>query len=592
MTKKNAETEQAISRRAMSAMTALVGLGYLSACEGRAGAGPSIGSSHPALFGSGSSVWADAIGTSSRPLDLRFMAPGAQPLPDDAAFVIVRGFWEPDDGGGGVFAWSNDTTTPDDGGTVIVPVANTRIGCWKRITGERLNVKWFGVKAARGTFSTAEASYDLALADANSSALSAAIATTQPLYFPPGLYPLRTIELNSPVDIEGSVGGGGTEPKTWLVFDGAENGFWFHQFSRWSSVRNLGVVSTSITNPDSHAFRIRTIVELERCTVRKWGGNGIDINSADGSEPPAVGGLIIADLCHISRCWISECENGVYTRGGDSNVCLFEHVSVVVNRGWGVWDQSFLGNHYVHCHAATNGAQRGGTYADPGGAYKIIGDTNTTVLENCYAEEDNYCEIAGRVQVRGGTVAALRQFKAGTLVPSADRAVFGYTEYSHRLRGLDYFGGAYGELGGSNVFNRPTALGWGMSQSGHVWRLWRAAAGLWEFNFAALNGGTVLRFYEPGGTNNHPRGMVDAHLPKGAWIGVESTYMDARDWVEQQQYRSIRICPGVKAPTGGAWTRGDVVIHCNPSDGDPFGWRCIASGTPGSWQPILLASSP
>lgn len=38
-----------------------------------------------------------------------------------------------------------------------------------------------------------------------------------------------------------------------------------------------------------------------------------------------------------------------------------------------------------------------------------------------------------------------------------------------------------------------------------------------------------------------------------------------------------------QAPTSGTWTRGDRVINNNPTVGQPKGWICTVSGTPGTW---------
>jgi hypothetical protein len=41
------------------------------------------------------------------------------------------------------------------------------------------------------------------------------------------------------------------------------------------------------------------------------------------------------------------------------------------------------------------------------------------------------------------------------------------------------------------------------------------------------------------------------------------------------------------APTSGTWSRGDVIWHVTPSVGQPNGWRCTASGTPGTWVAMV-----
>lgn len=40
------------------------------------------------------------------------------------------------------------------------------------------------------------------------------------------------------------------------------------------------------------------------------------------------------------------------------------------------------------------------------------------------------------------------------------------------------------------------------------------------------------------------------------------------------------------APTSGTHTQGDIVLNQNAASGDPLGWKCTASGTPGVWVAI------
>ncbi|MEU2032597.1 glycosyl hydrolase family 28-related protein [Nocardia amamiensis] len=78
---------------------------------------------------------------------------------------------------GGIFGWSTDRTSADDGGTVIVPTDMARTGCWKRVYSGALNVKWFG---AMGD--------GLAL---DTTAVLAALRATPDggaIYFPAGVY--------------------------------------------------------------------------------------------------------------------------------------------------------------------------------------------------------------------------------------------------------------------------------------------------------------------------------------------------------------------------------------------------------------------
>jgi hypothetical protein len=85
----------------------------------------------------------DTIGTASAPGELR------QNEGEEGSVATVKGFWDANDGGGGIFSWVVDATPPtDDGGTIIVPTG-TPGGYWQRLfEGTIYNFKWFGGRSA------------------------------------------------------------------------------------------------------------------------------------------------------------------------------------------------------------------------------------------------------------------------------------------------------------------------------------------------------------------------------------------------------------------------------------------------------------
>jgi parallel beta-helix repeat protein len=47
--------------------------------------------------------------------------------------------------------------------------------------------------------------------------------------------------------------------------------------------------------------------------------------------------------------------------------------------------------------------------------------------------------------------------------------------------------------------------------------------------------------------------------------------------------RNRKIANGTAIPTVGNWARGDVIFNSNATVGQPVGWSCTVSGTPGTW---------
>lgn len=117
--------------------------------------------------------YADTIGTSASPGDLRGLNPGGARW-----IAVVNGFAAANDGGGGVFYWDAASVVADDGGTII-QVTGVSTGRWVRVFSGALNVRWFG--AASSTIAARTAGIKAAL-------LAAAGASKQAVYFPPGTY--------------------------------------------------------------------------------------------------------------------------------------------------------------------------------------------------------------------------------------------------------------------------------------------------------------------------------------------------------------------------------------------------------------------
>lgn len=141
---KKAETHDPEARRALLG-TLLGGLGaaVLSGCVAKAESEvEALGEAAQALGSGTNFAIVDTIA------DLRTIVGttaigGAGSAPTT---VIVQGYTNPLDGGGGVFTWIADATTPDDRGTFIVPSATPRTGCWRRLYAGALNVRWFGAR--------------------------------------------------------------------------------------------------------------------------------------------------------------------------------------------------------------------------------------------------------------------------------------------------------------------------------------------------------------------------------------------------------------------------------------------------------------
>lgn len=105
--------------------------------------------------------------------------------------AVAQGFWEPGDGGGGIFVWS-DVPQPEDGGLHLIPgdgasleqtgrenlqESPTGAPGWQRLIQGPLNVRWFGARGDGASDDTPALRRALVAAQAHGS-----------LHFPRGVY--------------------------------------------------------------------------------------------------------------------------------------------------------------------------------------------------------------------------------------------------------------------------------------------------------------------------------------------------------------------------------------------------------------------
>lgn len=89
-----------------------------------------------------------ALAEAATPISLAASIAALRALPtsglDSWAQAQVAGYYAPADGGGGVFYWDEDSTEPDNDGTIIEP--DDGEGRWYRVVDDNvLYAKWFGV---------------------------------------------------------------------------------------------------------------------------------------------------------------------------------------------------------------------------------------------------------------------------------------------------------------------------------------------------------------------------------------------------------------------------------------------------------------
>ena len=96
-----------------------------------------------------------------------------------------------------------------------------------------------------------------------------------------------------------------------------------------------------------HGIFMRVPLTIRDCTIIGWSGAGV---YGLGGVPDTN-----ANHAYLERVICQGNEHGVHVDGGDANVITGVSLDTQTNRGYGIFDSSFLGNTWIGCHADGNG---------------------------------------------------------------------------------------------------------------------------------------------------------------------------------------------------------------------------------------------
>lgn len=278
----------------------------------------------------------------------------------------------------GMFVW--DATIPiathqadDRQGIFVAPAANAA-GAWVRRFCSTVNVRWFGAKGDN-VANDAQA-FTAALAYLKSTRVPFAYGQVAgALLVPAGRYFLgsTTLDLTFGTGLIGEPGGqsagsggtilrwtsGTTGIRTQAInTTGAEgaNPGWSDYSAGRVDIRDLsldgGFNAATMAETEAHGIHLRVTATLSNVSIRNFAGDGVYARAAAGGGPGTEGNVNVA---YFERVSVENCRNGFYLDSADANACSFVSCNGSVNRRWGFWDSSFLGNTYIGCHSAANG---------------------------------------------------------------------------------------------------------------------------------------------------------------------------------------------------------------------------------------------
>lgn len=300
---------------------------------------------------------------------------------------------------------------------------------------------------------------------------------------------------------------------------------------------------------------VHGIVMYARANVRdaritQFHGDGVHIE-ADVHLPTQTN----ANGWQLTNVRIDLCGgNGVFVKGGDTNAGCALAVDCADHKGWGFYDDSFLGNTYIACQAANCAL----------GAYATIDRNARSLFLNCYSENGQPpSQITAPSVVLGGIMA----IAGSALWLTADEFI---ATFRNSIQGGSLGGNVFGALGSNTEPDAALEL----HQSADYSRPYRfhyghQHAGWWELIYAGLDAGTPLRVSTNAAADIGNQG---GHIwfENGFFIGFGTN--------------RFNVYTGNAKPQG-ASAVGTRVLNSNPQPGDPDlgyeGWIYTPSGWKG-----------
>jgi hypothetical protein len=431
-------------------------------------------------------------------------------------------------------------------GTRLPAVGQTRQTTSATAGYSFLSVKDFGAKGDGVTD-------DLPAFQAAIASMSQAAAKNgTTLWVPFGVYRLSgTLHITRQMILQG-VSGSGWYAGTTLLFDPGVTGIIVDRANTspdggqgdWSVIRDIAIRARGKAGTE-HGIWLKARALIENCYVGGFSGNGIEINASTSYSPKTN-----ANNWEVHNCRIDgNAGHGLHVEGADANAGRAIGIDSSSNGGWGFYDQSFLGNTYVACHAAGNAL----------GGYNSPKASARNVFVGCYTEGGQPPNVINAPSIVVGGMMAGTQ---GTGYFFIDGALSPNVRVTSASGPITTTLGFAGEI-------KQGALSFGASD-GLPYRLQYgfSAPGWWDLVYGQLDAGVALSL----STRNASEGLGQVRFNNGIYLGPER--------LERKH------SGGTGPPASGSHLAGEIIYNVNPAPGGYVGWVCTASGTPGTWNPF------
>lgn len=333
----------------------------------------------------------------------------------------------------------------------------------------------------------------------------------------------------------------------------------------WSTVEHINFYSLGGTGGPGpvHGVHYQYQCKLMHVGATNFSGSGFYSDAYILAAPYGS-----SNIAMLMRCYAQGSgSHGFYIHGDDANHVMFLQCQAIASGGHGFYDASFLGCQFIGCHAATS--TLAGYYQDRSTAYNGC-------FVGCYSETDNQISHILQATVLGGNLAS-------QLTSTSTAPVFGqgcrnvYSNDTNVAAGISALSPLRSYLGHDDG---KTYLGFKSGNEGAVscWGPSDAMSGMpvgWH-SFGYNNNNVQQTYATPGPNAKWPSGgsLSLARFP--FWVFDCLAFGPYNSDPRMQDY-------GSAAPASGYWVRGSIRWNNSAAVGQPIGWQCTVTGTPGTW---------
>jgi hypothetical protein len=389
----------------------------------------------------------------------------------------------------------------------------------------------------------------------------------------------QTLNVRKKVHMIGQIAQGTGEKGTTLVFPANTSGIVFNS-------DNTSLYQTVATNPllpgaygsilenvalfgdkagsstAADGVVVRCTMECRGVAARNFFRYGFRIYADLGTGGSTEGD---ANQWTLYRCQaIANGDHGVYVNGDDANTGVAIKVFSQLNGGYGIFDNSLIGNTYIGCDTVANTlGSMSATRASA--ANTVIGLWEDDGSKTSQFEGDSNTIIGGNGGNPSATSSSFSMWGG-----FAQRKPYQYIN----TRGTEQVAAQLGTVLSDTSMTVQT---FGAATS-------EGSLTAWKFQFNSTEKAWFLQYA------NTAAFTPIAYLNSSASLYTLKAFTGP---VFQNGY-AVRASGGINtalvrmlgtvAPTTGTWVVGDIVYNSAPAAGGFIGWVCTTAGTPGTWK--------